>query len=114
QIFIPVLNQYNINIHNQLKTVYEHIAFQISKAIESKKTSKTLLTGGGAYNKLLINLIKQKTKSEIIIQDKEIIEYKEALIFALLGILKLTSQVNCLASVTGASKDSSTGLMYNP
>jgi anhydro-N-acetylmuramic acid kinase len=111
---LPILNRSNISIHNQLKTVYEHIAFQISKSIDSKKTTKTLITGGGAYNKLLINLIRQKTKSEIIIPDKEIIEYKEALIFALLGIMKLTNQINCLASVTGAGKDSSSGMIYNP
>ncbi len=112
--FLPVIKDTKITFHDQLRTVYEHIALQISRAINSDQNSKTLLTGGGTYNKLLINLIKHNNSSEIIIPDKKIIEYKEALIFALLGTLKLKNQVNTLASVTGASKNSSSGILYNP
>lgn len=113
-IFIPILNSSEISLHDKLRTVYEHIASQISSILNSYKQSKTLITGGGAYNKLLINLIKQKTKSELIIPESKIVEYKEALIFALLGILRMTDQINCLSSVTGAEKDSSTGIIYLP
>ncbi len=113
-IFLPVIEGFKISLHDQLRTVYEHIAHQISNALNPNKNSKILVTGGGVHNKFLINLIKHNTLSEIIIPDKKIIEYKEALIFALLGILRLENQVNCLASVTGATKDSSTGIIYNP
>lgn len=113
-VFLPILNKYELSVYDQLKTIYEHIATQISKTIATQKETKTLVTGGGAYNKLLIHLIKHKTQSEIIIPEKEIIEYKEAIIFALLGVLRQKNEVNCLASVTGATRDSSTGVVFNP
>ncbi|MFC2104916.1 anhydro-N-acetylmuramic acid kinase [Bacteroidota bacterium] len=103
-IFIPILEISEIPIHDKLRTIYEHIAQEVSTAmnIKSKSKTKTFITGGGVYNKLLINLIKQKTK------------FKEALIFAFLGVLRLKNQVNCLASVTGARKDCSSGVIYHP
>lgn len=112
--FIPLLDSSEISTHNKLRTVYEHIACQISSVLNTKQPSRTLITGGGAYNKLLINLIKHKTKSVLIIPESKIVEYKEALIFALLGILRMTDQINCLTSVTGANKDCSTGIIYLP
>ncbi|MCD4834685.1 MAG: anhydro-N-acetylmuramic acid kinase [Bacteroidales bacterium] len=110
--FIPVLAKSKVPLIDQLSTVYEHIAQQISGALPNESKYKTLITGGGAYNSYLVELITQKTKSEIIIPDKNIIEYKEALIFAFLGILRFKNQVNCLSSVTGARKDSSSGLIH--
>jgi anhydro-N-acetylmuramic acid kinase len=112
--FIPVLEKSEISIKDKIRTVYEHIAIQTSNAINTKKRSTSIFTGGGVYNKFLINLIKQKTKSEIIIPEKEIIEFKEALIFAFLGVLKLKNEINSLASVTGAKKDSSGGIIHIP
>ena len=114
EVFIPILEKYNISLSDKIRTVYEHIALQISRAINTTKKSKTLITGGGAYNNFLIELIKQKSKTEIIIPDKNIVEFKEALIFAFLGVLRFNNQVNCLASVTGAKKDSSGGTIHIP
>ena len=111
---IPILAKFEIPLIDQIRTVYEHIAQQISGALPDENKSKTLITGGGAYNSFLIELIKQKTKSEIVIPDKEIIEYKEALIFAFLGVLRYNNQVNCLSSVTGAQRDSSSGIIHLP
>lgn len=111
---LSILNLSEISISDKLRTLYEHIAMQISTALPQNKTSKTLVTGGGAYNKLLINLIKQKTASMIIIPDSNIIEFKEALIFAFLGVLRIRGQINCLSSVTGATKDISSGIIHLP
>jgi len=111
-MFIPILETSKISLIDQISTVYEHIAQQISGALPDENKSKTLITGGGAYNSYLIELITQKTKSEIVIPDKKIIEYKEALIFAFLGILRSKNQVNCLSSVTGAIRDSSSGVIH--
>lgn len=108
---LPILNETELSVHDKLRTLYEHIATQISQSI-AKKDSKVFITGGGAYNKLLVNLIKQKISSKVIIPDQNLIDYKEALIFALLGVLKVESKINCLASVTGASKDSCGGVVY--
>jgi anhydro-N-acetylmuramic acid kinase len=70
-----------------------------------------LITGGGAYNNYLIEKIKAKTKTEIHIPEKEIIEYKEALIFAFMGVLRLLDLNNVLSSATGSSRDHSSGLI---
>jgi len=110
--FIPLLEESKISVKDKISTVYEHVAQQTAYALNLKKQSTTLFTGGGVYNKFLINLIKQKTDSKIIIPDKGIIEFKEAIIFALLGILRIENKINCLASVTGAKRDSSGGIIH--
>jgi anhydro-N-acetylmuramic acid kinase len=73
---------------------------------------KMLVTGGGAFNAFLIELISGKTAVELVITTNEIINFKEALIFAFLGVLKTRGEINCLASVTGAKCDSSAGIVY--
>jgi anhydro-N-acetylmuramic acid kinase len=73
---------------------------------------KMLVTGGGAFNKFLIELISGKTQVELVIPANEIVNFKEALIFAFLGVLKIRGEINCLASVTGAKCNSSVGIMY--
>ncbi len=54
------------------------------------------------------------TNNKIVIPDNLIIEYKEALIFGLLGVLNFENEVNCLSSVTGAKKDHSSGIIFHP
>lgn len=111
---IPLIDKYNLEIHNILRTFTEHIVIQIAKVINKKENSTVLITGGGAFNSFLITLVKQRSSNRIIIPKNDIIEFKEALIFGLLGVLKLRNEVNCLASVTGAKKDHSSGVIYNP
>ena len=66
------------------------------------------------FNLFLVQQTQRYTNSKIVIPSKEIIEFKEALIFGLLGVLKLRNQVNCLSSVTGAKKDHCTGKIFHP
>ncbi|WP_188375262.1 anhydro-N-acetylmuramic acid kinase [Winogradskyella haliclonae] len=113
EIVFPLIDSFNLETKDILKTIVEHIAVQISKHINVKQ-AKTLVTGGGAYNSFLIERIETLSKSKIIIPDNEIVEYKEALIFGLLGVLKDRNEVNCLKSVTGAKKDHSSGKIFNP
>jgi anhydro-N-acetylmuramic acid kinase len=83
-------------------------------ALPNKK-SKLLITGGGAYNDYLIGRIQYYlTATSLLIPEKKIIEFKEALIFGLLGVLKLRNEINTLSSVTGASEDHSSGKIYLP
>ena len=107
--FIPVLNSSIITIEDKLRTVYEHLAIQISKPMENFQKGKLLITGGGTHNTFLIERIRSHTKHQVIIPSKETIDFKEAIIFAFLGVLRFRNEVNCLASVTGARKDSSGG-----
>lgn len=97
---------------NALATFTEHIAMKI--AAELVINSKVLVTGGGAYNTYLIERILHHSGAQLIIPDPLLIEYKEALIFGLLGVLRLRNEHNCLASVTGAQLDHCSGEIYLP
>ena len=108
----PLLKSPAISIEDQLHTITEHVAFQLSN--QFKKDSNILVTGGGAYNSYLIERTNNYKKINLIIPPAELIEFKEALIFALLGILKLRNENNCLKSVTGAKKDHSSGVIFFP
>lgn len=111
---IPMIEKYKINTEDKLNTLCDHIAWQVVCVLNSEKKGRVLVTGGGAYNKYLVSRIQKFTSQQIIIPDKKTVEYKEALIFAFLGLLRMNNQVNCLASVTGASRDHSTGAIYTP
>ncbi|WP_405377102.1 anhydro-N-acetylmuramic acid kinase [Nonlabens sp. Asnod3-A02] len=102
----------SIQTIDAIATFTEHVAIQIANQLQDKKT--LLITGGGAFNTYLIDSLKKHTAVKITIPEDEIVENKEALIFALLGVLKLRNTNNCLSSVTGANKDHSSGVIYVP
>lgn len=95
-----------------LATFTAHAAEQISKVINYHSFKKVLFSGGGALNTFLMQTIQTQTSSKIMIADDELLHFKEALVFALLGYLKLHKQTNILQSVTGASRDSCAGVVY--
>lgn len=101
----------NIDTTDAMATFTEHVAHQISYIITTNSLRNVLCTGGGTYNTFLIEKIKEKTESEIIIPEKEIIDYKEALIFALMGVLRMNNKINILSSATGSTKDHSSGVI---
>ena len=108
----PLLEVFNISTIDQLATVTEHVAFQISTEI--KKNASVLVTGGGTFNTYLLKRIQYYKSCNLVVPSSELIEYKEALIFGLLGVLKLRNEVNCLASVTGAKQNHCSGFVYKP
>lgn len=112
EYIFPLINAQKLPIQDVLRTFAEHVALQIFRSIEN--TGNVLITGGGAYNEFLISRIKKLSDNEVVIPSKEIIEYKEALIFALLGVLRLRGEVNCLSSVTGAKYNHSSGKIFIP
>lgn len=114
EIFSPVLTAFSSScaIVDLSRTVVEHIATQIVTNVP--ETAQTLLvTGGGAHHAFLIQQIQnQRDKLKIIVPDPLIVNYKEALIFAFLGLLRLEGENNCLQSVTGAREDCCGGCVY--
>ncbi|AMC10699.1 anhydro-N-acetylmuramic acid kinase [Lutibacter profundi] len=114
ETIFPMIDKYNLKINHILRTFIEHVAIQITKKIDSSAKKVVLVAGGGAYNTFLINRIQFYTKTQLIIPEDTIINYKEALVFALLGFLKDEGQNNCLKSVTGASKNHCSGVVFNP
>lgn len=119
EVVLPLIESYQISIQDKLRTFVEHIAFQTALAIDHfrfKNQIKTrmLITGGGAYNDFLVERIQwHLPQMELIIPSPKILEFKEALIFGLLGVLKLRGEINVLSSVTGAKKDHSSGIIYS-
>ncbi|MFH2142128.1 MAG: anhydro-N-acetylmuramic acid kinase [Bacteroidota bacterium] len=110
--FIPIVESYNIPIEDKMRTLYEHIAVQISLSTTFKKDCMILITGGGAYNTFLIKLIRKRINHSIFIPDEQIVDFKEAMIFAFLGVLRSRNEYNCMASVTGARTDCICGLTH--
>ncbi|GEN76425.1 anhydro-N-acetylmuramic acid kinase [Chryseobacterium hagamense] len=101
----------NVGALDLLATFTEHASVQISEVLNENRLKKVLFTGGGTYNSYLIGKIKSKTDTEIIIPGKNIIDYKEALIFAFMGVLRLNNEINVLASATGSSRDHCSGMI---
>ena len=115
--FIPeIMKGQNNSIEDLLATTLEFASEMISKIVIENykgKKSKMLVTGGGAFNKYFIQLLQERLteKCEIIIPDSLIVKYKEALIFAFLGVLRWNNKINCLKSSTGASRDNIGGVI---
>ncbi|WP_017730308.1 anhydro-N-acetylmuramic acid kinase [Nafulsella turpanensis] len=115
----PMLESATLSTNDLLHTFCLHIAEQLYLALlplaPVVQKQKLLLTGGGAFNTFLIDLLKEKLEPlniMVVVPERQIIEYKEALIFALLGVLRLRGEINCLASVTGARRNSCGGQLY--
>lgn len=109
---IPIIQEFSLDIKDILRTYVEHISIQIGIQLKNK-VGKMIITGGGAFNDYLISIIKnQLINIEVVIPESKIINYKEAIIFAFLGVLKLNNQNNVLSSVTGANADHSSGVIF--
>ncbi|HNC38157.1 MAG TPA: anhydro-N-acetylmuramic acid kinase, partial [Chitinophagaceae bacterium] len=112
----------NIPVADALHTYCVHIAQQIAASIEIgiKKSSfkaggKLLATGGGAFNSFLIEKLKEKLKLlqiEVVVPEAGLVNYKEALIMAFIGVLRWRQEHNVLSSVTGASRDNIGGALW--
>jgi anhydro-N-acetylmuramic acid kinase len=109
QYILPLINNSEDSIGIKIATVTEYMVHKIVGSI--KPNTQVLLSGGGALNKYLVSRIIEQTSAKIIVPSKEIIEFKEAIIFGFLGVLKIENTPNCLASVTGASQDSIGGVV---
>ena len=111
EYYKPLLENSQIAVEDKLRTMCEHIATQIAQNLNGLR--QVLLTGGGAKNSFLVQLIQEKTTAQLHIPDEQIIDFKEALIFAFLGYLRVHNVNNCLQSVTGASRNSCGGAVYS-
>ena len=107
----PIINSFNIQVKDILRTFVEHIAIQINNNLHKSKP-KLLITGGGAKNDFLISRIKRISGIDFELVSENIIDYKEAIIFGFLGVLKIRNENNCLKSVTGASHDHCSGVIF--
>ena len=109
---IPIIENSNIKLEDRIRTFYEHIAMQISNILSTEKQQSVLTTGGGALNKYLVQIIKEHSHHQFVVPGNEIIEFKEAIVFAFLGVLRSRGEINVLASATGARTNSVSGVIH--
>ena len=109
----PLLEHFSsFSVYDLMHTYLVHISKEIAKNLN--QSNSVLITGGGAYNSFLIEQIRKYTNAELILPERLLIEYKEAIIFGFLGVLKFRNEINCLRSVTGSKKDHSSGKIFYP
>jgi anhydro-N-acetylmuramic acid kinase len=115
---VPLIDRSAASIEDKLFTAIHHMAFQISESLKHYARPGALLmaTGGGAKNHFLTEVLQQyfETRIQLEVPDESIVDFKEAIVFGLMGVLRERGEVNCLHSVTGASHDNSGGVIYEP
>jgi anhydro-N-acetylmuramic acid kinase len=127
-IVYPMIRRSGIDINDALRTYVEHIVFEISEAIKSIQRStpggntdrlnaqhSMLVTGGGAFNDLLVEQLKEKLTElnfAVVVPEENLVKYKEAMIMAFMGVLRWRQEYNVLSSVTGAARDNIGGALW--
>lgn len=116
-IIIPLIEKTYLSVEDKLHTFCEHIAYQIAQSIQTMPHSvsdKLMASGGGVFNGHLMQRIQHYAPVQVIRPDNAIINNKEALVFAFIGLLRWLGEENVLASVTGATGNSVAGALYLP
>ncbi|MDR0756373.1 MAG: anhydro-N-acetylmuramic acid kinase [Tannerella sp.] len=111
-VFRPCLDTAHLSVADKLRTLTEHIALQLADASRGNEGETMLVTGGGARNVFLTERLREFGNKTIVIPDTQTVDFKEAIIFAFLGVLRMRGETNCLRDVTGASADSCGGAVY--
>ena len=116
---LPIIEKANLITEDALATYTEHIIQQIKAAILNNNSSainpQLLVTGGGAFNTFLVQKLKEgllPLQILVVVPDSTVVKFKEALIMALIGILRWREETNVLATVTGASQNSIGGALW--
>nr|WP_299484870.1 anhydro-N-acetylmuramic acid kinase [uncultured Allomuricauda sp.] len=116
---VPIIETSEASEQDLLFTFIQHncqqIAIEVSKhAIKSQ--NKLFVTGGGALNQFFVDTLQAELGQsiQVIVTNKTLIAFKEAVVFALMGVLRLENKTNVLSSVTGAIEDSSSGEIFFP
>lgn len=115
----PLLDKYSGSDKDLLHTLVIHNSQKIKEAIQKEKPSKNskmLVTGGGVLNSFFIQVLKEEVDGlvDLVLPPTKFVEYKEALVFAFMGVLRELNEINVLKSVTGASEDSCSGEVFKP
>ena len=114
QEILPIIDSYKQSTNNLLRTCCHHIALQIAEVVKTYQVKRMLITGGGAFNKTLIDEINRCTQIDNVIPDHHLVSFKEAIIFGLLGYLRWHDNINVWSCVTGSKRDSCSGAIYMP
>ncbi|MFI8378561.1 anhydro-N-acetylmuramic acid kinase [Leeuwenhoekiella sp. NPDC079379] len=117
-VVFPILERSGLSVEDRIATYTEHMAVQLAEVLRNCKSitssNGVLVTGGGAYNVYLMKRLEELSGLKIKKAAPKMIEFKEALIFSFMGVLRLRNTINVLRSVTGASEDHCAGKLYSP
>jgi anhydro-N-acetylmuramic acid kinase len=116
----PLIQSFKLRTTDALRTYVEHITMQVANCIsENYKLQTTnyklLITGGGAFNIFLVNRLEEMLKNlniEVVVPNVLLVNYKEALVMALIGVLRWREEYNVLSTVTGARRNSIGGAVW--
>lgn len=116
---VPMIDATEAPVESLLHTSVHHLCEQVAvqlRTFRKRQKQSVLVTGGGALNGFLTKVLQERlgTDFEVVVPDRTLIEFKEALVFSLMGALRLEGQVNVLCSATGAKRDSSSGSLFLP
>ena len=115
---LPLFENSSVSVIDQLATAVEHETQQIGNVFTNliSDNGEILVTGGGGFNNFFIERLQHHTpdRLQIVVPDKHLIDFKEAIVFAFMGVLRLRNEDNCLKSVTGASQNCSGGEIFDP
>ncbi len=111
-VFLPLLQPCSGEVRHCLRTVTEHIAQQVAASLQSGQRGTLLATGGGAHNKFLLERIRKLSGEKVEVPDSLLVDFKEAVVFAFLGVLRWYGEINVLSSVTGSEKDHCGGSIW--
>lgn len=114
--FWPIVRESEQTWENKMRTIVDHIAQQVGLAIsnlcvDNGTGKKVMVTGGSAYNPILLDHIQTHSDAEIIVPQPQLIDYKEAMVFGFLGLLRVLNINNTLATATGASQSVISGTL---
>ena len=111
--FLSLINDFSVP-SSIMRTIVEHEAIQIAKVLINEKLSSVYITGGGAKNNFLIERIAAHYSGKIIIPELELIDFKEAIIFAFLGYRYLENKATNDPNATGANRSIVSGVLHIP
>ena len=114
-VVFPLLSQAGLSAADALRTCVEHIVIQLDDVIHKVDEGKLLVTGGGAFNSFLVTRLQEVLRPkniEVVVPENNIVQYKEALVMALIGVLRWRQEYNVLSSVTGARRNSIGGAVW--
>jgi anhydro-N-acetylmuramic acid kinase len=121
KMLMPMVKRANLPTKDKLATACEHIAIQIGREVnriylnehvDRADAHQMLVTGGGAFNGYLVQRIRHHCPIPVDVPNEELIKFKEAIVMGLIGVLRVENQVNCLADVTGATRDTIGGVIH--
>ena len=122
-VVYPLIKTYQLSVHDALNTYVAHIVQQVKWSItqvlplvkEEEQPLSLLVTGGGALNEYLTGRLSQELVElniRTVIPDRTLIEYKEAMIMALIAVLRWREEYNVLSTVTGARRNTIGGALW--